>query len=363
MVELKIDNLYIQYEDFKAVNGVSFTVKDSEIVTLLGPSGCGKTSILRAIAGFVEPTKGKILLDNKDITHTTPQSREMGMIFQNYALWPHMTVEENVSYGLKIRKVEKENRIKKSHELLEQVHLLDQAKKFPTQLSGGQQQRIALARALAIEPKVLLCDEPLSNLDFKLRVQLRTEIREIAKNVGVTVVYVTHDQTEALAISDKVAVMDFGKIIQFGTPFEVYNDPETKFVANFVGENNEISGIVKEINNDGIKVEIPSGDIIFVEINDKSNLKIEDRVDLVTRFDNHIFMNDNPRNPLHGILRHIAYMGKFLQIEIDYGTDSLFTINVYDNIKHFSSLKQGTKVSVDINSSNVFVFKDGYRVR
>jgi putative spermidine/putrescine transport system ATP-binding protein len=221
-----------------AVEGFSLAAERGEFVSFLGPSGCGKTTTLRMIAGFEQPTSGSIILDDREITDVPPNRRNVGMVFQSYALFPNMTVEQNVAFGLSIRKRPKDQITKRVGELLELVNLPDKGKRYPYQLSGGQQQRVALARALAFEPTVLLLDEPLSALDAKIRVALRVEIRQIQRHLGITTVYVTHDQEEALSLSDRVVVMSEGRVEQIGTPFEVYNFPATPFVASFVGQLN-----------------------------------------------------------------------------------------------------------------------------
>ncbi|RLI41075.1 polyamine ABC transporter ATP-binding protein, partial [Candidatus Bathyarchaeota archaeon] len=202
-------------------------------MTLLGPSGCGKTTVLRLIAGFLKPDSGQILIKGKDVSRKAPYERRLGMVFQSYALFPHMKAYDNIAFGLKLRKMKKEEIDKKVREALEIVQLLECSERYPRELSGGQQQRIALARALVTEPDVLLFDEPLSNLDFKLRQQMRFELKAIQKKVGITAIYVTHDQTEALTMSDRIAIMNKGKLVQVGTPTEIYEKPTNKFVANF----------------------------------------------------------------------------------------------------------------------------------
>jgi putative spermidine/putrescine transport system ATP-binding protein len=218
-----------------AVAGFNLQAQRGEFVSFLGPSGCGKTTTLRMIAGFEQPTNGTIVLDGVDITNRPPNRRNVGMVFQSYALFPNMTVADNIGFGLKIRKRSGDQIRKRVGELLELINLSDKGGRYPYQLSGGQQQRVALARALAIEPAVLLLDEPLSALDAKIRVALRLEIRTIQRKLGITTVYVTHDQEEALSLSDRVVVMSEGHVEQIGTPFEVYNFPTTPFVASFVG--------------------------------------------------------------------------------------------------------------------------------
>jgi putative spermidine/putrescine transport system ATP-binding protein len=218
-----------------AVEDFNLSAEKGEFVSFLGPSGCGKTTTLRMIAGFEQPTQGRIEIDGRDVTYLAPNRRNVGMVFQSYALFPNMTVADNVAFGLKVRKRPKEQIRKRVAELLEVVNLPDKGSRFPFQLSGGQQQRVALARALAFEPTVLLLDEPLSALDAKIRVALRLEIRSIQRQLGITTVYVTHDQEEALSLSDRVVVMSEGRIEQIGPPAEIYNFPATPFVASFVG--------------------------------------------------------------------------------------------------------------------------------
>jgi putative spermidine/putrescine transport system ATP-binding protein len=227
-----------------AVDDFNLVAERGEFISFLGPSGCGKTTTLRMIAGFEQPTAGTILVDGKDITNQSPNRRNVGMVFQSYALFPNMTVADNVGFGLRVRKRPKDEIKDKVNELLDLIHLPDKAERYPWQLSGGQQQRVALARALAIEPQLLLLDEPLSALDAKIRIILRAEIRAIQRKLGITTVYVTHDQEEALSLSDRIVVMSEGRIEQIGTPFEIYNFPSTAFVARFVGTLNVVTAKV-----------------------------------------------------------------------------------------------------------------------
>ena len=251
MVTIRLENLRKTFGDVVATDEVTLTLKEGELSTLLGPSGCGKTTLLRLIAGFYVPDSGRIFFDDRDITGVPPHKRKTGMCFQNYALWPHMSVFGNIAYGLKLKRVNgkkyKKSAVEKRvHDSLELVRMGGLENRHIHQLSGGQQQRVALARALVIEPDVLLLDEPLSNLDAKLRLDMREEIIRIQKELSITTVYVTHDQHEALSISDRVAVMDQGYIQQFGTPRHIYAYPQTVFVADFIGQCTFIDGIIEE---------------------------------------------------------------------------------------------------------------------
>jgi putative spermidine/putrescine transport system ATP-binding protein len=232
---LDLTDVQKRFGSTTAVEDFNLSAEKGEFVSFLGPSGCGKTTTLRMIAGFEQPTEGRIEIDGRDVTYLAPNRRNVGMVFQSYALFPNMTVADNVAFGLKVRKRPKDQIRKRVAELLEVVNLPDKGSRFPFQLSGGQQQRVALARALAFEPTVLLLDEPLSALDAKIRVALRLEIRSIQRQLGITTVYVTHDQEEALSLSDRVVVMSEGRIEQIGPPAEIYNFPATPFVASFVG--------------------------------------------------------------------------------------------------------------------------------
>ena len=248
-------------KDFYAVNDVSLDIEPGSFVTLLGPSGCGKTTTLRMIAGFESPDMGEIYLGSEAINALTPNKRDTAMVFQSYALFPHYNVYDNVAYGLKLRKVPKKEMDERVAKILELVELTGMESRMTNQLSGGQQQRVALARAMVVEPSVLLFDEPLSNLDAKLRVSMRTEIRRIQQTLGITAVYVTHDQAEAMAISDKIIIMNKGVIAQMGTPEEIYHHPASEFVADFIGEVNFLTGTVKETAGEACVLDIDGHDV------------------------------------------------------------------------------------------------------
>jgi putative spermidine/putrescine transport system ATP-binding protein len=246
MAHLELQQLRRQFGNVVALRGIDIAIQTGEFLSLLGPSGCGKTTALRLVAGFDHPDSGRIVVDGKDLTNVPPNRRDMGMVFQAYSLFPNMTAAQNVEFGLRIRKQQRGSRRKRAQELLELVGLGDAGGRYPHQLSGGMQQRVALARAIAIEPRVLLLDEPLSALDAKVRVQLREEIRRIQTRLGITTLYVTHDQEEALAISDRVAVLSHGSIEQIGSPAEIYGHPETPFVAEFIGTMNRLEATVAD---------------------------------------------------------------------------------------------------------------------
>lgn len=262
--------------DFYAVNNISLHFKHGELTTLLGPSGCGKTTTLRMLAGFEFPTSGKVIVDGEGITNQLPNKRDIGMVFQNYALFPHLNVFENVSYGLKIKKVNKAELKEKTENVLALMNLEGLKDRSPSQLSGGQQQRVAIARAIITEPKILLFDEPLSNLDTKLRQYMRNEIRSLQRRLGITSIYVTHDQEEAMAISDQVVIMNEGKIQQIGSPQEIYLNPVNSFVADFIGDSDILKASVDE--NSGENITLNIHDTIFQVKNEPDYLFQRDDV-------------------------------------------------------------------------------------
>ncbi len=237
-----------RYGDFTAIEQLDLAVERGEFLSLLGPSGCGKTTTLQMVAGFVTPTTGRILLDGRDITHERPEKRGIGVVFQSYALFPHMTVAGNVGFGLEMRKMKRERRAQRIAEALELVHLTGLDARYPKELSGGQRQRVAIARAIAMQPELLLLDEPMSNLDAKLREEMHIELRAIQKRLGITTILVTHDQVEAMTMSDRIAVMHGGKIAQLSTPFEAYERPATPFASTFLGRTNTLAGQVLRNN-------------------------------------------------------------------------------------------------------------------
>ncbi len=255
MSSVRFEEVVKKYGDLTALESLNFDIGAGEFMTLLGPSGCGKTTTLRLIAGFITPTNGQIFLGDMEITHLAPQDRNVGMVFQDYSLFPHMTIAENIAFGLKERRVDKATTAARVQELLELIELPDVAERHPAQLSGGQQQRVAVARAVAYAPRVLLMDEPLGALDLKLRESMQIELRRIQQELGITAVYVTHDQSEAMNMSDRIAVMNHGVLEQVGTAEEIYDRPRTKFVAGFVGQINFLESRIVEINGDAAVVD------------------------------------------------------------------------------------------------------------
>ncbi|WP_307196200.1 ABC transporter ATP-binding protein [Neobacillus niacini] len=308
MSYLCLENVVKTFNKTEVVKKMNLEIKQGELVSFLGPSGCGKTTTLNMIAGFLDVDGGRIVVDGKPVHLLPPNKREMGMVFQNYALFPHMTVFDNVAYGLKLRKVSKSEIHTRVTEALEMVRLAGYEKRYPKELSGGQQQRVSLARALVIKPKVLLLDEPLSNLDAKLRQEMREEIVEIQKKVGITTIFVTHDQEEALAISDRIAVMYEGRIEQVDTPVAIYNHPQTDFVSRFIGEVNQIQGQVVEALNDNqclvsldgyeqvLSVHQPKDSVIDFYIRpEKIQISIENSGGLQVRVERKMFLGAKTR--------------------------------------------------------------------
>jgi iron(III) transport system ATP-binding protein len=257
-MKIELQDIVKRFGALEAVNHVSLDIRDGELFTLLGPSGCGKTTILRLVGGFHRADQGRILFGDKEMTGKPPYERNIGMVFQNYALWPHMRIFDNIAYGLKLKKFPGSEIQAKVAHALGLVNMRGLEKRYPGELSGGQQQRVALARALVLNPDVLLLDEPLSNLDAKIRIQVRAEIRKLQKDLGITTIYVTHDQEEALTLSDRIAVLSQGRLQQLGSPHELYEKPYNPFVADFIGINNLIPGRVKEALDSGRRLIVDS---------------------------------------------------------------------------------------------------------
>ncbi|MDA9210431.1 ABC transporter ATP-binding protein [Candidatus Pelagibacter sp.] len=319
--EVKFENITKKFNETVAVDNVSCIFEAGTLTTLLGPSGCGKTTSLRIIAGLERATSGKILVDNEDVTILPATDRDVSMVFQSYALFPHMSVIENVSYGLKMINVNKEEYTEKALETLKLVNLDGYENRMPSELSGGQQQRVAVARAIVLKPKVLLFDEPLSNLDAKLRRQVREDIREIQQKLGVTTIYVTHDQEEALAISDKVIVMNKAVIAQQGSPKDLYNFPKNKFVANFIGDANDVSAEI--INKQSNTYELRLAEM-SVKIENNQDLK--DKVTLALRPEKIKIKRDNNNNCIHATIKNASFVGSSYQYILNSKIGNLYVV-------------------------------------
>ncbi len=306
--EVKFENITKKFNETVAVNNVSCDFEAGTLTTLLGPSGCGKTTSLRIIAGLERATEGKILIDGEDVTLQPATDRDVSMVFQSYALFPHMSVIENVSYGLKMINVKKDEYIEKSMETLKLVNLEGYENRMPSELSGGQQQRVAVARAIVLKPKVLLFDEPLSNLDAKLRRQVREDIRDIQQKLGVTTIYVTHDQEEALAISDKVIVMNEAIIAQEGSPKDLYNNPKNKFVANFIGDANVIKAEIE--NKQGNSYNLILDEMKINIINDEN---LSGKISLALRPEKITIQKNDIKNTIKAKITNASFVGNSYQ--------------------------------------------------
>jgi len=334
-----------------AVDNVNIDVKEGDLITLLGPSGCGKTTTLRMIAGFEIPTSGKILIDGEDVSTTPPNRRPTTMVFQNYALFPHLTVFENIAYGLKIRRDTARNIGRKTEEIMRLVGLEGFEERSPAQLSGGQQQRVSLARSLVMEPKVLLLDEPLSNLDAKLRVSTRLEIRKVQQRVGITSVYVTHDQEEAMTLSDRVIIMHQGKIIQTGTPQEIYAYPVNRFVADFIGKANFLEGRVlgSALNNE---LELDIMGKKFRVVMQRDSFAEGERVLLVLRPES---VKLEPKKPdtLVGTVSEAVYLGSQMVYVVETAENTL-TVEIA-NPKEHMVFKTGEEVTINFQDESLHI--------
>ena len=314
MSYLELTNVQKRFGETYAVADFNLAAEKGEFVSFLGPSGCGKTTTLRMIAGFEQPTTGTIRINDEDVTYKAPNKRNVGMVFQSYALFPNMNVADNIGFGLKVRKRPKDQIRKRVAELLEIVNLPDKGNRYPYQLSGGQQQRVALARALAFEPQVLLLDEPLSALDAKIRVALRHEIRSIQRQLGITTVYVTHDQEEALSLSDRVVVMSEGRMEQVGTPFEIYNFPSTAFVASFVGTLNVLPGVVKDAASGQLAI---AGQPVRIARSFEGSAGRE--VSVALRPEMVKLGSDAGENRLTGKVSDVSFLGSIVRIRVALG--------------------------------------------
>ena len=354
MTELVLKNLVKQFDDITAVDDFSLTIPTGGFVALLGYSGCGKTTTLRMIAGLEEPTSGDVLIDGQSVLHLPPNHRNVGMIFQRYVLFPHMNVEKNVGFGLRMTGVAKEEIRQRTVDALETVQLLGYEKRFPSQLSGGQQQRVAIARTLITRPKLLLMDEPLSNLDAKLREEMRAFITELQKSLNITTLFVTHDQVEAIELADHIGLMFAGEMVQYGTPEDIFNRPLTPEIADFMGATNLIQGTVSKANGSGCEVSINNNNSIWVETDGK--YEVGSDITLTIRPEHMEFFTPNDgaaptENMLSARITEVVYHG---------GTVSYYTesdnIQLQTRQRSTKTFSEGSDISIHLPSRHLWVF-------
>ena len=341
---IKLNDIIVKFDDFTALHGINIHVKEGEFFTFLGPSGCGKTTTLRTITGFIEPASGSVIMKERDITHVPVEDRNIGIVFQSYALFPTMTVYDNIAFGLKIKKMGKAQIREKVMDIARKVDLTDeQLAKAVSQLSGGQQQRVAIARALVTDPAIICMDEPLSNLDAKLRVQLRNELKRMQKEFGITTIYVTHDQEEALTLSDRIAVFNKGVIEQIGTPNEVYNFSKTEFVCNFIGDINKLdNAVVQKMVQGGAKIDPSKNNYIRLE---------RLRVDTKAGLGQFLF---------EGTVDSREYYGLYIKYYINLGSQVIKVIEKNDGVHIY---EEGQKIQVVIDPSDIMAYTPGEEVR
>ncbi len=352
MAEIVIDKIRKEFGDFVAVEDFSAIIKNGDFFTLLGPSGCGKTTMLRMLAGFIEPERGSISMEGKEIVNKEkgvfipPEKRHIGMVFQSYAVWPHMTVFGNVSYPLKVERIPRKKLIERTDRILELTGLKSMTSRYPHQLSGGQQQRVALARALVMDPPVMLLDEPLSNLDAKLREKMRFEIKELQKRTGVTIIYVTHDQSEALAMSDQVLVMNQGQIQQIGSPREIYCNPANQFVADFIGLTNLIPCETKADSNN---LSLKGFNLKLTEKPDHSGKMILS----IRPEDIQLSKKPSGKEDLIGTITRVTYLGSLMDYQIDLNGHSI-RVQTED-----SNIYNGDRVFAHFDKEKIVLFPSG----
>ena len=355
MIAITIENLVKKFGDAVALNGISLRIEPGELFFLLGPSGCGKTTLLRNIAGFYIPDQGRILFGDEDVTSLPPHKRNTGMMFQSYALWPHMTVAKNVAFGLEERRIPQAEIRKRVGAALESVQMGQYAERKIAQLSGGQQQRVALARALVIRPRCVLLDEPLSNLDARLRLEMRSEIRRVCKENGLTAIYVTHDQKEALSISDRMAVLEGGSIAQIGTPEQVYRRPRTRVVADFIGETNFLKGKIQSLDGAKALVETDEGPFEGYVSDPDWKPSSGDEVSLSIRPESWSLRSaPSAVNAVKGCIGESIYLGEVAQYRLQ---NSHQDLKVFELNPHISTRGQGQEFFAVASVDDVVVLK------
>jgi iron(III) transport system ATP-binding protein len=354
MDAIRADSIVKDFGDVRALNGVSLGVESGELFFLLGGSGCGKTTLLRCIAGLEEPTSGQIFFDGEDVTALPTHKREAAMVFQSYALWPHMTVGQNIGFGLEERKVAKKEIAERVREVLEMVRMPGFESRGIDQMSGGQQQRVSLARALVVKPKCLLLDEPLSNLDALLRLEMRSEIRRIVKENGLTGVYVTHDQAEALSMADRLAVMDGGRVQQVGTPEQIYRNPRTSYVASFIGETNLLEAKVKNAaDRQGVAVETDAGELIGRITDDHWTPTSGEKVQVSIRPEAIRILPEGAQ--LEGRVVETMYLGESIQYRVRIAQGVEMQVS---EMNPRAVLEEGSRVGLEMQVEDVVVLRD-----
>ncbi|MFD1328988.1 ABC transporter ATP-binding protein [Mycoplana ramosa] len=341
---------------FQAVNDVTLDIRSNEFFTLLGPSGCGKTTLLRMIAGFELPTEGQVLLDGKDISSLRPNQRPVNTVFQNYALFPHLTVAENIGFGLKMLGTQKAKIDSVVKEMLKLVHLEGRGDNAVTQLSGGQQQRVALARALAPQPKVLLLDEPLSALDLKLRKSMQMELKRLQLETGITFVFVTHDQEEALTMSDRIAVMSTGTVRQVGTPWDIYDRPAERFVADFIGETNFLEADVVSVSGNKARVRLSSGAEIPAAF--PADLTPSGKVTIVVRPEHAQVSAPSPASLLRGVVHEVVYLGTDTHFHIRLDDGKAFMVRQQNARSGHSGFSKDDTVGIGFSDDVAQILRD-----
>ena len=354
MASLQLKALTKRFGTFTAVNGIDLSVSEGEMIALLGGSGCGKTTTLRMIAGFLEPTSGTILVDGKDIGKVPAYRRNIGIFFQNYALFPHMTVFENVAFGLKLQKLPKAETARRVADMLELVKLTGLDKRYPRELSGGQQQRVALARALVTRPSILLLDEPLSNLDAKLRVEMQVEIKRIQKELGITTIIVTHDHEEAVSLADRVIVMNAGSLLQIGKPNEVFEHPNSVFVADFMGFHTFLHGTAGAVTDGDRRDVLCSDRTVSVSAASMRDIRPGEPCTLAVRSENLTLVTEDGENTYSGVVRAATYRGNTTRLEIG----GCFAEHIFAAANGYIPCEDGTTVKVHIPSEHVCVYKE-----
>lgn len=346
-VVVKLDNISKKFNDKFVIKNLSLDIYEGEFITLLGSSGCGKTTILRMISGLDHVTEGKVFIDNIDVTDIDPTKREVNTIFQNFALFPHMTVTQNISFGLRMKKVDKEEIDKRVKKIVKLVKLEDFVDRYPSELSGGQQQRVAIARGVVMNPKVLLLDESLCSLDLKLKRQMQIELKKIQKKLGITFIYVTHDQDEALTMSDRIAIINKGVIEQLDTPQNIYNNPKTTFVADFIGESNILPGTITKTKKDTTEVKINKEITISIPSNEKD--EIGNKINILIRPENIKVSTNILKDSIKGIVKDIIYDGAINKLFIELDEELSLKVNIQDEI----NFKEGSTVYLKIEKNNI----------